>query len=104
MTLRLQRKKETSVHRGAGRLGGSSDGIAYKKLLEPVSEFCKVSGCEINMQNSNAFLCGSNKTLEIDLRTNASEGQRHLKYETLRDACALTRWKPTERSLSPTGN
>lgn len=47
-------------------------GFIFKKLLEPIIEFCKVAGYKISIQNSTAFMYASNEKLEVDLKTNAS--------------------------------
>lgn len=41
-------------------------GFVFKKLLEPIIEFCEVAGYKMSIQNSIVFLYASNGTLEFD--------------------------------------
>jgi len=43
-----------------------------RKLLEPINEFGKVAGYEINTQKSIAFLCTNNERSEREIRKTIS--------------------------------
>ena len=55
---------------------------SIRKLLEPISEFSKLTGCKINTQKSLAFLYTNNKKYEREIKESISFtiARKRIKY------------------------